>query len=308
MPHCANCGKEISSGTTFCQFCGAKQTPSQSVPVHVEKLNYEIKYKPSYSLLEVQLQPSELVRAEAGAMTYMSSNIQVNTHMREKSFLGTLKLSFLGGQSFFVNDYVAVGAPGRIGLVSAPIGDIQRLEVGPGKEYIVQKSAYIASAPSVDLDTQWQGFTKGLFGTGLFMVKTTGQGDLFINTFGAIDQHTLGPGETFVVDNFHLVAFSDTCQYTVRKFGNLKSTLLGGEGLVTDIVGPGEVYLQTKNLSEFGDWLWTVLEPKVMTAHPGLFPDKIWRIKISFFVLLETFSQHSLRRVMSGSVVTCKYS
>lgn len=228
-----------------------------------EKINYEIKYRPSYSLLEVTLDPNQLVRAEAGSMTYMTSNIQVNTHMREKGLFGTLGLKLLGGQSFFVNDYVAVEAPGKIGLVSAPIGDIQRLEVGPGKGYIIQKSAYIASAPTVQLDVQWQGFTKGLFGQGLFMIKTSGQGDLFINTFGAIDEHPLGPGETFIVDNFHLVAFSDTCQYKVTKFGSLKSTLLGGEGLVTNITGPGQVYLQTKNLSEFGDWLWTVLEPKV---------------------------------------------
>jgi uncharacterized protein (TIGR00266 family) len=196
-------------------------------------------------------------------MTYMTSNIQVNTHMRERGILGTLGMSLLGGQSFFVNDYVAVGGPGKIGLVSAPIGDIQRLELSPSKGYIIQRSAYVASSPSVQLDVQWQGFTKGLFGQGLFMVKTSGQGDLFINTFGAIDSHPLGPGETFVVDNFHLVAFSDTCQYKVTKFGGLKSTLLGGEGLVTNITGPGEVYLQTKNLSEFADWLWVVLEPRV---------------------------------------------
>ena len=31
------------------------------------------------------------VLAEAGSMTYMSSNIQVNTHMRQKGLLGTLK-------------------------------------------------------------------------------------------------------------------------------------------------------------------------------------------------------------------------
>jgi uncharacterized protein (TIGR00266 family) len=236
------------------------------MPLASGKLNYEIKYRPSYSLLEVSLEPNQTVRGEAGAMTYMSSNIQVNTHMREKGLLGTLGLKLLGGQSFFVNDYVAVGGPAKLGLVSAPIGDIQRLEVAPGKGFIIQKSAYVASTPNVELDVQWQGFTKGLFGQGLFMVKTSGQGDLFINTFGAIDEHQLAAGETFVVDNFHLVAFSDTCQYKVTKFGGLKSTLLGGEGLVTRITGPGEVYLQTKNLSEFGEWLWTVLEPKVRAA------------------------------------------
>jgi len=267
LPFCGNCGKEAAAGAGFCPYCGSQMGATSGAAVASmasgQKYNYEIKYKPSYSLLEIILDPNQLVRAEAGALTYMTSNVQVNTHMREKGFLGTLGMKLLGGQSFFVNDYVATGGSGKIGLVSAPIGDIQRLEVGAGKGYIIQKSAYIASSPSVELDVKWQGFTKGLFGQGLFMVKTSGQGDLFINTFGAIDLHPLAAGETFVVDNFHLVAFSDTCQYTVTKFGGLKSTLLGGEGLVTNITGPGDVYLQTKNLSEFGDWLWTVLEPKV---------------------------------------------
>jgi uncharacterized protein (AIM24 family) len=95
------------------------------------------------------------------------------------------------------------------------------------------------------------------------MLKATGNGQLFINTFGAIDKHTLNAGQTLVVDNFHLVAFSDTCAYKVTKFGGLKETLLGGEGLVTQIAGPGDVYIQTKNLREFVEWLWTLLEPRV---------------------------------------------
>jgi len=65
------------------------------------------------------------------------------------------------------------------------------------------------------------------------------------------------------VDNFHLVAFSESCQYRVTKFGGLKETLLGGEGLVTEITGPGEVYIQTKNIREMADWIWTLIEPRV---------------------------------------------
>ena len=128
---------------------------------------------------------------------------------------------------------------------------------------MIQKASYVASSPQVQLNFEWEGFTKGIFGQGLFMIKATGSGDLFINTFGAIDKHTLGPGESLVVDNFHLVAFTDTCKYRVTKFGGLKETILGGEGLVTEVTGPGDIYIQTKNLREFVDWLWTLLEPRV---------------------------------------------
>ncbi len=230
-------------------------------------MRYEIKYQPSYSLLEIELDADERITGEAGALTYMTPNIDVQTRRREQSILGTLKTSILGGQSLFVTDFTAQGSTGKLALVAAPIGDITKLEVNPSKGWIIQKSAYLASTQDIDLDVRWEGFSRGLFGQGLFMVKTTGDGDLFINTFGAIDRHDLTPGEQLIVDNFHLVAFSDTCEYEVRKFGNWKETILSGEGLVTHIEGPGEVYIQTKNLREFVDWLWMLLGPRVASRQ-----------------------------------------
>jgi len=226
-------------------------------------MKYEIKYKPAYSLLVVTLEQGESITAEAGAMTYMTPNIEVHTRKREKSLLGSLGLAVIGGQSFWVNDYTVAGGSGEAAFVAAPLGDIEMLEIKPGQGYVIQKAAYIASTQDVNLDIKWEGFTKGLFGQGLFMIKVSGNGNLFINTFGAIDKHTLQAGQTMTVDNFHLVAFSDTCSYKVTKFGGLKETLLGGEGLVTQITGPGDIYIQTKNLSEFVEWLWTLIEPRV---------------------------------------------
>ena len=90
---------------------------------------------------------------------------------------------------------------------------------------------------------------------------------MFINTFGAIDSHKLEAGQTLIVDNFHLVGFSETCSYKVTRIGGMKETLLSGEGLVTQITGPGEIHIQTKNLREFTEWLWTLLAPKVRSER-----------------------------------------
>lgn len=228
-------------------------------------VKYEIKYKPSYSMLVVSLERGDSMVAEAGAMTYMDPNIEVHTRMREKSLLGSLGLSVIGKQSFWVNEYTASQGSGEAAFVAAPVGDIEVLEVNPNQGFVIQKSAFVASTGEVDLDIKWEGFTKGLFGQGLFMLKATGKGTLFINTFGAIDKHTLGAGQTMIVDNFHLVGFSSTCSYKVTKFGGLKETILGGEGLVTQITGPGDIYIQTKNLKEFVDWLWTLMESRVQS-------------------------------------------
>jgi len=226
-------------------------------------MRYEIKYSPSYSMLVVDLEAGEGITGEAGALTYMTPNINVETRLRERGILGSLGLKLFGGQSLFVNDFIARDGSGQVGLVAAPVGDIKVLKVEPGRGYIVQKASYLASTEEVELDVKWEGFRKGLFGQGLFMIKVYGGGDLFINTFGAIDGHELGKGDELVVDNFHLVAFSDSCDYKVTKFGGWKETILSGEGFVTHIRGPGEVYLQTKNLREFVDWLWTLIAPRV---------------------------------------------
>ena len=218
-------------------------------------------------MLVATLEQGETITAEAGAMTYMDPTIEVHTRKREKSLLGTLGLSLIGGQSFWVNDYTATSGPAEVAFVAAPVGDIKQLDIAPGSGYVIQKSAYVASTSGIDLDVKWEGFTKGLFGQGLFMLKATGSGQMFINTFGAIDTHTLRPGQTLIVDNFHLVGFSESCSYKVTRLGGLKETLLSGEGLVTQITGPGDVHIQTKNMQEFTEWLWTLLEPKVRNAR-----------------------------------------
>jgi uncharacterized protein (TIGR00266 family) len=263
---CPHCGKEISSENSYCPNCGAHVAP---LTIERGGLKFEIKYSPSYALLEAQLPENGHIIAEAGAMTYMSSNIKVETRtrMKETGLWGAIKVSLLGGETLFITDYSAQGGPGKAGFVSAPIGDITRLEVTPNKGYLIQSSAYIASTADVKLDTEWQGFTKGLFGQNLFMLKTLGEGDIFINTFGAIDKHELGAGEDLIVDNYHLAALSDTCKYEVHMFGGLKSTILGGEGFITQIWGPGEVYVQTKNVKEFADWIWRYIAPKVGTRQ-----------------------------------------
>jgi uncharacterized protein (TIGR00266 family) len=233
----------------------------------VVTMNFEIKYQPSYAMLIAKLNPCEQITAESGAMTYMTPNLEVHTRKREKSLLGTLGLSLIGGQSFWVNDYVAANGAGEAAFVAAPVGDIKQLDLAPGAGYVIQKSAYIASTQGIDLDVKWEGFTKGLFGQGLFMIRASGSGQMFINTFGAIDVHQLQAGETLVVDNFHLVGFSETCSYKVTRIGGLKETIFSGEGLVTQITGPGEIFIQTKNLQEFTEWLWTLLEPKVRNTR-----------------------------------------
>ena len=52
-----------------------------------------------------------------------------------------------------------------------------------------------------------------------------------------------------------MVAFDDTVTYDVGRVGSWKSTLLGVEGLVCKLTGPGRFYPQTRNPESFIEWL-----------------------------------------------------
>jgi hypothetical protein len=136
-------------------------------------MQYQILKEPM-AILDVQMSSGEKITAESGAMVYMKGDIEIKTRTREGGFFKKIKVTALGGESFFVNDYVAHGDC-SIGLTGPPLGDVVRLEVKPGTGYIVQSGSYVASTHGVLLDTQWQGFTKGLFRSEFFMLKATAQ-------------------------------------------------------------------------------------------------------------------------------------
>jgi uncharacterized protein (TIGR00266 family) len=144
-------------------------------------MQYQILKEPM-AMLEIQLNNEEELTGEAGAMVYIKGNIEVKTTTRSGGgFFKKFKVAALGRQSFFVNNYVAHEDNCFIGLTGPPIGDIVRLSINAneGGDLIVHSGAYIASSTGVMLDTEWQGFKKGIFGSGLFMLKANGDGDLF---------------------------------------------------------------------------------------------------------------------------------
>jgi len=211
-------------------------------------MKYEIVKNPM-GLIQFTMKKGETVTAEAAAMVFIKGAIETNTRMRKSGFLKSLKAAAFGGESFFVNEFIAHEDGCKLGLTGNMLGDIEVIHVD--QEYIVQSGAFVGSTGNLTLDTKWQGFTKGIFGSNLFMLKTMGEGDMFVNGWGGILSTKLEPGEKMILDNYQLIALSSTAKYRVSKHGSFKTTLFGGEALVIEITGPGTVYFQTKNLMEF---------------------------------------------------------
>ena len=214
----------------------------------MDKLEYRLEGRPDYGFLTVTLPQGRTLKVEAGAMATQDTNIRMKTKMR--GGIGR----FLTGESLFLNEFTAESGPGEIGIAPASPGDIEHVYLDNDTVFL-QSSGYVASDPSVVIETKWQGFVKGFFsGESLFLVKCSGTGDLWFNTYDgmfAVDVE----GE-YVVDTGHVVAFTSGLDYRVSKVGGYKALFLSGEGLVCRFSGKGRVWIQTRQVPRFARWAY----------------------------------------------------
>ncbi len=227
-------------------------------------MQVDIKYRPSYSLGIVKLDPQEELQVEGGSMVSMSADIIIQTKARG-GVLKSLGRALLGGESFFQNTYKAGPNGGEVTVAPALPGDLYLIDL-QGESLMVQSGSYVASANGVEVDTKWGGAKTFFASEGLIMLKVHGRGTAILSSYGAIHEMMLQPGERYTIDTGHLVAFSENMGFKVRSVGGLKSTLFSGEGLVVDMTGPGKVLLQTRSTDAFLSWLLPKL-PKDHSSH-----------------------------------------
>lgn len=213
----------------------------------------DIQFSPSFAMATVHLDPGESVRAEAGAMMAMTPGVQIETSTQGGVLKG-LRRSVLGGESFFMNTFTASTAGDHVVVAPALPGDIITWQL-QGQEVYLQSGSFLAAPASIEVDSKWGGAKTFFSKEGLFMLKCTGVGELIVSSYGAIHAIDLQPGQSYTVDTGHMVGWDAGVQYAVRKVGNWKSTIMGGEGLVVDLTGPGRIYIQSRSPQNFVDWL-----------------------------------------------------
>lgn len=215
---------------------------------------WEIEYKGAFALAVVKLQAEAAIHAEAGAMVSMSANVDLHSEMKGGVF-GALKRA-VGGESAFVSTFTSRGGPGEVTFAPGAPGDVAGIEM-QGQTFMVQSSSYLAGDMSLDVDTKFGGAKSFFGGEGLFVLQISGTGLLLVSSFGAIHRKTLRPGEQYVVDTGHLVAWEGHMQYNLRKAAKsgFFRSFLSGEGMVAEFNGPGEILIQTRNLAAFAGLL-----------------------------------------------------
>lgn len=207
---------------------------------------FSIEGRPDYSFLTVQVPANETLKVEASAMATMDTHVEMKTKI--KGGFGR----FLTGENIFINGFKAQNASAEIGIAPGTPGDLMHQYLD-GKTIFLQNSAYVASTANVEVETKWQGMLKGFFsGESLFLIRCSGTGDLWFNTYGAIIEVDV-TGD-YVVDTGNIVAFTEGLDYEITKVGGYKSLFFSGEGFVCRFSGQGKVWIQTRSAQAFASW------------------------------------------------------
>ena len=234
----------------------------------MHEIDYEIKGD-DMQFVRIQLDPGEAVVAEAGAMMYLEDGIQMDTifgdgSQQSQGFMGALVGAgkrLLTGESLFMTVFHNEAREKRWAAFAAPYpGKIQAMHLAEmGGEIIAQKDSFLVAAKGVSIGIAFQRrFGVGLFGgEGFIMERLQGDGWLFVNAGGTLEERTLAPGEMLRVDTGCLVAVQPSVTYDIQFVGKLKSALFGGEGLFfATLRGPGRVWLQSLPFSRLASRIY----------------------------------------------------
>ena len=197
-----------------------------------------------------ELEAEEQMITEAGAMSWMSPNMQMET--TTNGGIGKAIGRAFTGEKMFQNVYTAKGGPGMIAYASSVPGSIRAFEISPGNEMIFQKGAFLAGARDITMEVHFRKkLGAGLFGgEGFLMQRISGSGIVFAEFDGHIVEYDLQAGERIILDTGHLAAMSATCSMDIQSVAGAKNKFFGGEGFFNTVVtGPGHVWLQTMPIS-----------------------------------------------------------
>jgi uncharacterized protein (TIGR00266 family) len=213
-------------------------------------------YGDDMQIVEVELDPGEGVRAEAGALNYMDDGVEMQTSTGGGMFKGFKRA--ITGESFFITTFLNNSRKKKVVAFGAPYpGKIIPLELDKlGGNFLCQKDAFLCAARGIEIEIV---FTKklgaGIFGgEGFILQRLEGDGMAFIHAGGTVIKKELKSGETLRVDTGCLVAFDPSVAYDIQFVGGFKNALFGGEGLfLARLTGPGLVYLQSLPFSRLAD-------------------------------------------------------
>jgi uncharacterized protein (TIGR00266 family) len=210
-------------------------------------MEFKVLERPEFAWLEVTVPTTEKLFVEASSMAAMSSNISMRA-----LFKGGLR-RFLARESLFISEFTAHGGPGEVCIAPGPSGDMGHVRL-QNESFYLASTCFVAHSQGLKYETKFQKLSQGLLsGMGWFLLKFSGSGDLWFNGYGQLVELEVGEDE-LLIDNSHIVGFTEGVHYELIKLGSYKSLFFSGEGFVCRFLGKGKVWIQTKKPQSLISW------------------------------------------------------
>ena len=136
-------------------------------------------------------------------------------------------------------------------------GDIIQIDIEPNTEWCISRGSYLCSTDNLKVSSQI--VARGFFGIGTnegFMMPLVQaddkSGKFWLACYGTFEKIELKSSEIIIIDNGCFLAADKNMNYTIESLGKgIMGTLFGGEVFGMKFVGPGIIYIQSKNLNNF---------------------------------------------------------
>ncbi|MBF0694617.1 MAG: TIGR00266 family protein [Flavobacterium sp.] len=233
--------------------------------MRAHEIDYEI-FGEEMQYVEIELDPNEIVIAEAGSFMMMQDGIQMQTIFgdgseQQSGVFGKILSAgkrMLTGESLFMTAYMNHISKKRKVSFAAPYpGKIVAIDLREyNGKFVCQKDAFLCAAKGVAVGIEFsRKIGRGLFGgEGFIMQKLEGDGMAFVHAGGTLAKRELAPNEVLKVDTGCIVGFSRNVDYDIEFIGGIRNSIFGGEGLFyATLRGPGTVYIQSLPFSRLAD-------------------------------------------------------
>ena len=233
--------------------------------MQAHEIDYHI-FGEEMQYVEIELDPQEIVIAEAGSFMMMDNNIKMETIFGDGSVqqntlfdkLLSAGKRVLTGESLFMTAFINQNnTKSKVSFAAPYPGKIIAIDLTHfGGKFICQKDSFLCAAKGVAIGIEFsKKLGRGLFGgEGFIMQKIEGDGMAFVHSGGTLAKKELAAGEILKVDTGCIVGFTKDVDYDIEFIGGIKNSIFGGEGLFyATLRGPGTVYVQSLPFSRLAD-------------------------------------------------------